>query len=660
MSEVPEQKERVELSAAHLLRWLLHYTLQRVEDIALGCSLPEHTVRRHLHRLEIQALVEHIVYAPTSTSRQHWYHLTQAGLERAAALEGVAATTAARQWQTSERALLQLFPRLPMLLTIQNVLHRLVREAPSALAVSGAPSAIRWRWQRDVRLSWTNARQQTDTCHADGLGVLRRTLPSIHETAAHHDWYVLWIYVDLAGAGGWSRQRITTQLRALYRYRESQERQPFHTQFPLLVVLTNSELQREHWHQAVYDAALSLHLGTLLKGVLLDSADGVGTSPAQPAPLWHAPCQIAGTRQMSTLTELLQPLTRAALPPGLLVACPPLLREGQFPLTSRSRRQIRGGFQQRRAQMKQRKFELTQALSRDQERERVALLGLDISERARGLLLLLWAHPLLSAAELALLLTLAASSVLRYLWELARLSCVEAIHHSRRGHSDLRWKLTEHGLRYLAAAHHLPLSTLLGHSADGTRWQPGVMQMQQQLRHTAGVYTLLTAFYHAVASRPQEHIRWCESHQQAARRYKVQGTWHNLRPDATLLYEQQRALGAVQRWLFWLEWDGATMTREQLGEKLRSYAAYMCSREWRRFGSETGTPILLFVTPERGHADLLRDLAQEILARSQLQVFVALRDLFEAQGVFAPIWYQAVPVLPVEQRSVLRRMVPML
>jgi hypothetical protein len=189
---------------------------------------------------------------------------------------------------------------------------------------------------------------------------------------------------------------------------------------------------------------------------------------------------------------------------------------------------------------------------------------------------------------------------------------------------------------------------------QGETWQTGVSHLQKHLRHTAGVYSLLSALHQAARAHPHAQICWFESHLNCARRYFYHGAWHNFRPDATVLYEQGDGEHS-QRWLLWLEWDGATMSREQLRDKMQSYAYYLRSREWRRFGHVTGLPVLLFVTPSAGQADTLRALAEEILAETQIQVYVTLRDLLEERGMFAPIWHQAVPVTVLKQRNVLKK-----
>jgi hypothetical protein len=50
------------------------------------------------------------------------------------------------------------------------------------------------------------------------------------------------------------------------------------------------------------------------------------------------------------------------------------------------------------------------------------------------------------------------------------------------------------------------------------------------------------------------------------------------------------------------------------------------------------------VVPDRGQADRMLALAQELLAGMDVQVSVTLRSLLGEQGFLAPIWFQAVPV----------------
>ena len=58
--------------------------------------------------------------------------------------------------------------------------------------------------------------------------------------------------------------------------------------------------------------------------------------------------------------------------------------------------------------------------------------------------------------------------------------------------------------------------------------------------------------------------------------------------------------------------------------------------------------MLAIIVPDRGQADRMLTLAQELLAGTDMQVSVTLRSLLAEQGFLAPIWFQAVPV-PAEK-----------
>jgi predicted ArsR family transcriptional regulator len=612
---------------ARILRWLLHYSLQRIEDIALGIHATEQTVRRHLQMLQESNLVESILFSYSSQVRHAWYHLTDAGIANAAAMENLCGTEAAQRWRTSERHLLHLLPRLPTLLAVQNVINTAILEAPEMLAYHGNPAAIRWCWQRECRVSFHDAQKRTVVCGADAAVVLRRSACGTDRKLYPHDeFFILWMYTDLGIAGGWSRQVMTARLRQLLHYRESLERQRYRGQFPLVLVLSESDLQVERWHQAISDAAYGLKIGRPLAAAILNLAMGPFKS------IWEAPWRTLESRQFCTLQNMLKPLTmtREALPPGMLPAIPPIQAIGPIRQVGTAPRLVRGKFQSH-AHITNKPTSLAK------EREIIDLLGLEMSQRYRDVLLLLYAHPLTCAKELATFLGLAEQSLLRYLYTLSGWHCIESVKHEERGRAEKRWKLTERGLRYLAASQRLPLTSLIQTDENDTIWQPGVFLLQKQIRHTAGVYRSLAIIHQTARAEANHRIPWFESQMHCARRYQHQGIWHHFRPDATLLYEDGTGV-QTQRWLLWLEWDRATMSREQLHKKLRTYAFYMRSREWRRLSYQV-VPLLVFVTPERGQADTFRTLAEEIVEGAQMQVLVALRSLFEEHGFYAPIWY---------------------
>jgi hypothetical protein len=259
---------------------------------------------------------------------------------------------------------------------------------------------------------------------------------------------------------------------------------------------------------------------------------------------------------------------------------------------------------------------------------------------------MLFAHPLTTTEELGWFLDLSAASVGRYLWTLQQWHCLEAVMYERKDKTkEIRWKLSLRGLHYLAASEHLPQAQVFQITKDGGRLQRGVYLLQKYLGHTAGVYWLLTMIHQAVCTEPAHQILWFASHMQCAQRYSYRGAWYNFRPDAMVLY-QWSTHELRRRWQVWIEWDQGTMGIDQLRKKIASYAHYMRSRQWRRYGRASGESVLAIIVPDRGQADRMLALAQELLAGTDMQVSVTLRSLLVEQGFLAPIWFQAVPVPP--------------
>src|SRR5947207_14077540 len=89
---------------AQLLRWLLHYPLQRIQDMALGLRTTTKTVCRHLEVLVKAGLVEQVSFAYSAHARAGWFYLTTAGIIKTARGEGLHPVDAARSWQADEHS----------------------------------------------------------------------------------------------------------------------------------------------------------------------------------------------------------------------------------------------------------------------------------------------------------------------------------------------------------------------------------------------------------------------------------------------------------------------------------------------------------------------------------------------------------------------------
>jgi hypothetical protein len=298
------------------VRWLLHYPLQRTEDIALGVRAIERTIRRHLLALSDAGLVEQVLFA-----RSGWFYLTDQGVRAAAADEGLDPEEAAHLWQAQEHRLLQLFPRLPILLAAQNWINDLIEGAPTSLAFQGRKAVIRWCWRREYTLTFRSTKRRFIRCTADAAVVLRRSAPrERHQPHPVGDYTVLLLYFDLGEPSNWSRASITAQLRSLLLYRESQERQPYRSMFPFVVVFVTSARQAERWQEAEQEAARSLRLGTPLAAMIvnLTTKQRKASGPSISRSCWHADWRDLRTNQPCRLQERLPWMILAAIPAGLL------------------------------------------------------------------------------------------------------------------------------------------------------------------------------------------------------------------------------------------------------------------------------------------------------------------------------------------------------
>lgn len=133
-----------------VLCWLLHYPLQRIQDIAVGLDCGERTMARMLQSLMEQQHVDHVTPSLNSGSRHGWYYLTTAGLNLVAELEGGDPVTLARIWRADERHLLRLLPRFHQIVTLQNSIQSLVCSSPVALSYAGSPAEIRSREEQHL------------------------------------------------------------------------------------------------------------------------------------------------------------------------------------------------------------------------------------------------------------------------------------------------------------------------------------------------------------------------------------------------------------------------------------------------------------------------------------------------------------------------------
>src|SRR5260221_1907592 len=452
---IEDSRERLTQEDVHLLRALLRYPFSRAEDVAIARDSSVATVYRHLALLHSLGLVERVIPGVLGTATGSLYHLSNLGLHVLAVYEQADPEMLARSWQTHERGLLRLLPRLAHLVTLQDCINGLVAHAPEALARQGRKPVCRWHWLRDYRYRFS-FREQDMSCTADALLVLRvRPLPkgSLPQETL---WYSMLLFLDPTIN---ERSLMTQRLRRLLYYRECPERGRIYHHFPLVLILVTNPHRREHWQRAAADALkMQGSLFAPLEGVIARLPDEHGTALTN---LWRLPWRTLSGNAPCHIQELLAPMPLEAIPSGPLdedIASgegADATRETPRVHVAASRvprftQVIRGDFAAR-----------AELVARDRtsgldECETMALLGLSLSRRLLNLLKCCLDHPLLTIGEMAALFTVEYGSIERYLRELRHMGCIVREETS----VGERWRLSERGLRLVAAAHHMSVSRI--------------------------------------------------------------------------------------------------------------------------------------------------------------------------------------------------------
>jgi len=625
-----ELSESVSVIDWRLLDWLLHYPLQRADDLAVGVArwASRATVYRHVQALEANGLVENVL-PKTPGSGKRLYHLSNFGLHLLARHLERPARELARRWQADEAGLLRLLPRLTTLLVLQEVVNGLVSHAADAMATQGRrPRLVRWNWQRDVTHRFLY-REQRMRFFADSLIALCiRTQQD--DGSVLDKWYGLFMLSTELDDEWLMRLR----LERLLCWRECSERWPFYQHILSVLILANSPRQRDHWQRAVEATSLKLRLEPLA-GALACLLRSESTS-ANP---WLLNWRTLSTDVPCHLQDLLRPLPHAAFPSSVrLEEGEDEKRKARSPFSasvttvsagtySRLGRLVVGELANRAAHVKHVGLD---------EREMIALLGLRLTPCQWNILHLLLAHPLLSDEELAAFLSLQRKSVRCSLYELHQLGCLEPI----PTEVGKRWHLSKRGLHLIAAANHIHIRNMAALSDDGaesemsTVVQRGEAWLLQHIKHTAGIYSFFASLTQAARREPGQELCWWETGAVCERRYRVGEQWYNLRPDALA----ECRVGS-QQIRFWLEWDRGTMNVRDLTVKFTSYAHYIASREWARECSLL--PVLVCVAPDIAQERRMQRVAQAgLTSTSGLVVCTTTMVLLNEQGPLATIWLQ--------------------
>ncbi len=637
---ITDSVERLSPPHVQLLRALLRYPFSRAQDVAIARDSSVATIYRHLLLLHSLGLVELVIPGVLGRATGSLYHLSNLGLHVLAVYEQADPEMLAQRWQTHERGLLRLLPRLAHLVTLQDCINGLVAYAPEALSRQGRTPVCRWHWLRDYRCPFS-FRDQDMSCAADALLVLRIRPRSEGSLPQETLWYSMLLFLDPTFN---ERSLMKERLRRLLYYRECPERQRLYHHFPPVLILVTNLHRREHWQRAAADALkMQGALFAPLQGVIAHVPEEHGTALTN---LWRLPWSTLSGNAPCHLQELLAPMPLEAIPSGPLDediasgenadATGETLRVHiEVSRMPRFRQVIRGDFAAR-AELVAR--ERTGGLD---ECETLALLGLSLSRRLLTLLACCLDHPLLTMGEMAALFTVAYGSIERYLRELRHMGCMV------REETPVgeRWRLSERGLRLVAAAHHMNISRIATTSTPAQQGTPpnlvqlGLDEVRGHIEHTAGIYGFFAALAQAAQERrEQSHwLLWWETGSLCERRYRDHDHWYNLRPDGAGEYQ----VGA-QRVRFWLEWDRGTMVLRDLATKFHTYARYVAYRTWVK--EHAVLPLLLTVAADLGQERRIRRVAQQQLAQTPgLLMRMTTASLLAGYGPLAPIWSQVVP-----------------
>ena len=609
-----------------VLSWLLRYPLQRADDLVVGMArwTSRATVYRHLHQLTGYGLIESVV-PKTPAEGKRLYHLSNLGLHLLAAHLGTSARTLARDWRVDDAGLMRLLPRLPIVLSVQDMVNGLVTHAAEAVTVQGRrPTLVRWNWQRDLFHRF-RFRDQTVRLDVDGAVSLCAETPQA-DGGLKTSWYGLLLLCTTLD----DEQRMQRRLERLLLWRESPERWSVYQHMLPVLVLAQSPRQADHWQQAMTQAIHHLRVAPLVGAITcLSSEEGQQQNP------WQRAWRTLSTGTGCHLSDVLAPLSATALPSSLQTDGGDSGMNSEtddprpcHPLPVRLSCLIRGQLTARAT---------TRTGEGQQEPILLPLLSLQLTPMAWQVLSLLLAHPLLSTDELAALLSVQVASVRSTLSALQQPGCITPVATT----DGQRWHLCERGFRLVAAANRVPLHAIAiipdsvpATEAAQTIVQPSVPWLLRHIQHTAGVNGFFARLAQVASQQPGHALCWWETGSQCERRYRVNEQWHNLRPDALADYR------VGQRHLrFWLEWDRGTMNGRDLTIKFTAYAHYLASREWTR--EHTSVPLLLCVAPDIAQEQRITRVAQT--TRTTIPGLVLMTTtvkLLTEYGPLGAIWTQ--------------------
>ncbi|GCE12514.1 replication-relaxation family protein [Tengunoibacter tsumagoiensis] len=606
-----------------ILLWLLQHPYQRGEDLALALGVHTTSLYRQMKMLKSQGYLESITPSLEQKKAAHLFYLTSRGIQAAAEHMQYPASVLAKRWQADEAGLRALLPRLGTLCRLQELINGLVADPPATL-LGEKKGPIQWHWRRQYRHSFLS-KGKRHTVETDAVLVFQRSGATRNQST----YGCAFLLIDPGYVGPHDRQVMHAHLENMLRFRESAERWSQYHAFPALLILTTTRRQQHLWQQAAQEAAEHLHLVPLHGAILALETD------QHPLSFWTLSWQHLSLAGPIQITQLFTPIQKEALPPEVF-APKREIAPGTLTRQPQEKNLVRGSFDQRAQQSLQRLY-----VPEGREQEQISLLTTRLQSRHRSILLLLYAHPLLSQEELAIFQDIEVESTRRYLLLFKQWSCLH-IHETEDGR---RFSLSSRGLRMLAAMLNIPFTTVseigpaCGELAgEDYRVQRGMPAALKILQHTTGVYRFFASLHQAARN---EELLWWETEARCARRYYHQGAWHNLLPDGAFAYRaDEQTIHA------WLEWDEGTMSMRQLGAKMRADAHYVRSRQWQK---EEGTlPMLLIVVPGKREELRMADLIEQYLHETGLIVRSTTATRLADHGPLGTIW---LPLFPAASKK---------
>ncbi|MBV9227963.1 MAG: helix-turn-helix transcriptional regulator, partial [Chloroflexi bacterium] len=295
-----------------LLHWLLRYPLQRVEDIVLALGVSPNTAYRHLAKLADEGLIEYVTPSLGLRTTCRFYYLSNAGVLVATAQVYAEAKALARTWGADEHGLLHLLPRLPALVRLQNLVNSLVAHAPAFLTLAdGKRPNFTWHWLRDYQHSFLYHGQPM-SYRADAALLLHSKALARSPGARNAEYYSALLLLDPGFVGYHDYRLITQKLKAVLCYRDNPESEHSSQQFPPVIVLVQTPHQREIWQRCAAEVAADLRTEPLTGAILSLPTHGLLNV------VWTSPWQKLATPVPCRLRDIFVPLSREALPPGLL------------------------------------------------------------------------------------------------------------------------------------------------------------------------------------------------------------------------------------------------------------------------------------------------------------------------------------------------------